>query len=124
MFSDSDDVFLIPIRRKIMHWSKFCKGVKQGTQLACIRCPNAQENENGLSGNQWKCLHRASIDLARNAKKIRKTQRVNGLLNIITGRIQMRVLTTLPSFFLIFLFPLYILRKSKLCNRWRIIFSI
>ena len=41
-----------------------------------------------------------------------------------TGRIQMRVLTTLPSFFLIFLFPLYIIRKSKLCNRWRINTSI
>ena len=37
---------------------------------------------------------------------------------------QMRVLTTLPSFFLIFLFPLYIIRKSKLCNRWRINTSI
>ena len=25
----------------IHHWSKFCKGVKQGIQLACIWCPNA-----------------------------------------------------------------------------------
>ena len=47
-----------------------------------------------------------------------------GTITLDTGRIQMRVLTTLPSFFLIFLFPLYILRKSKLCNRWRINTSI
>ena len=30
------------VARKATDWSKFCKGVKQGIQLACIWCPNAQ----------------------------------------------------------------------------------
>ena len=33
----------LPRYNPIHYWSKFCKGVKQGIQLACIRCPNAQE---------------------------------------------------------------------------------
>ena len=32
------------IARKTTDWSKFYKGVKQGIQLACVRCPNAQES--------------------------------------------------------------------------------
>ena len=32
----------LPLYNPIYYWSKFCKGVKQGIQLACIRCPNAQ----------------------------------------------------------------------------------
>ena len=32
------------VARKATDWSKFCKSVKQGIQLACIRCPNAQES--------------------------------------------------------------------------------
>ena len=33
----------LPCYNPIHYWSKFCKGVKQGIQLACIRCLNAQE---------------------------------------------------------------------------------
>ena len=33
----------LPRYNPIHYYSKFCKGVKQGIQLACIRCRNAQE---------------------------------------------------------------------------------
>ena len=32
----------LPCYNPLHYWSKFYKGVKQGIQLACIRCPNAQ----------------------------------------------------------------------------------
>ena len=32
------------VARTATDWSKFCKGVKQRIQLACIWCPNAQES--------------------------------------------------------------------------------
>ena len=41
----------------------------------------------------------------------------------LVGRIQMKVRTTLPFFFLIFLFPIDFLRKSKIYNWWKIIIS-
>ena len=31
------------VAQKATDWSKFCKGVKQGIQLACVRCLNAEE---------------------------------------------------------------------------------
>ena len=40
---DRQPISGLPCYNPIHYWSNFCKGVKQGIQLACIRCPNAQE---------------------------------------------------------------------------------
>ena len=45
--------------KPIHYWSKCCKGVKQGIQLACIRCPNAQEIS-------WSCSNFLSCTLSYN----------------------------------------------------------
>ena len=56
---DREPISGLPRYNPIHYWSKFCKGVKQGIQLACIRCRMHKKSPNALK--YWEFAQKSEL---------------------------------------------------------------